>query len=222
MRVNPLVVLLFNLLLPVAVMFPGNRFQHLFFLSFASFILLLLRRGRRLALFLCVYAVFLAASRVSLWHPGFAGGFFSVFFYISMQFIPCLMMASVLIGDYSPGELISALQPLHLPRSFVVSLVIVLRYIPTFRREFGYIRESMRLRGVPYSVRRPVQSFEFFLVPQLFRCALLADEITAAGLTKGITHPGRRSSYYDVRMQWSDYALCAALFLGTGVLILWR
>lgn len=222
MRVNPLVILMFNILLPVTVMFPGNPYRHPFFLLFALLVLLMMGRPRRLAKLLAAYGLLTALSRASLLLPGGMGQYFEMFFVITVQFMPCLMMASVLIGDYTPGQIISALEPLHIPKAFTVALTIVIRYIPTFKKEFAYIRESMRLRNVPYSLRRPVRSFEFFLVPQLFRCAMLADELTSAGLTKGITCPARRTSFCDMRMRRLDYLLCAVLTAGTGVCLLWR
>lgn len=222
MRVNPLVAFLFNIILPIGLMFPGNPYQHYFFLSVASIILLITSKLVRLMKFAAAYGILFGLSILADHYPSYGGQFFLIFIVYSMQFIPCLMMASLLIKDYSAGEIISSLEPLRLPKSFVVSLTILLRYIPTFRREFSYIKEAMRLRNVPYTIRRPVKSFEFFLVPQLFRCAILAEEITSAGLVKGITNPVRRSSYYDMRMGAVDYILCLILILGLVVFIWWR
>lgn len=222
MRVNPLVVLLFNLILPICIMFPGNPCQHFFFLGFAALVLLLMGKFARLAGFAVFYGLLQAISLVCERFADGGGAFFIMFLVIMLQFVPCLMMASLLILDYTSSEIISALEPFHLPKSFVVALAILVRYVPTFKREFGLIRESMRLRGVPYTVKRPVRSFEFFLVPQLFRCASLADEITAAGLTRGITNPVRRSSYYNMKMRPGDVLLCAVMLAGMGGTILWR
>ena len=94
--------------------------------------------------------------------------------------------------------------------------------VDTRQGRHRYISESMRLRNIPYSIRSPIKSFEYFLVPQLFRCAILADEITAAGLTKGITNPATRTSYYDVKMRVSDYMMCVVLVIGLGGTIIWR
>ncbi len=222
MKVNPLDVLLFNLVLPIAIMFPGNRYRHYFFLIFAFCILLVTLKFKRAFKFLLVYAVLTVIHQAILAFPSDIGQFFYMLIIMGIQFIPCLMMASVLILDYSPTQIISALEPLHLPKTFVVALAIVVRYIPTFKREFKYIKESMRLRNIPYSIKRPVKSFEFFMVPQLFRCAILADEITAAGLSKGITNPVKRTSYHRVKMGAFDYIACLTLLVWTGVFIVWR
>lgn len=222
MKVNPLVVLLFNLILPLCAMFPGNPYQHIFFLSFSSLMLLLAGKWERFLKFVLFYGGIVLAVHLLGYVPGGIGSFWGMFLAVMLQFIPCFAMASILILDYGPAELISALAPLPLPKSFVVALAVVVRYIPTFKKEFGFIREAMRLRGVPYSLKKPLRSFEFFLVPQLFRCAILADEITAAGLTKGITNPVKRTSYRDMRLRLSDTFFCVILLAGMGVFVLWR
>lgn len=222
MRINPLVIILFNMVLPVIIMFPGNKYQHLFFLSFAAGMLLLSLKLKRLFKFLLVYAALAGLEHLLIRYNLDIYKAISMLLMISVQFIPCLMMASILVKDYSPSELISALEPFRIPKAFLVSLAIIVRYFPTFKREFGFMKESMRLRNIPYDVRRPIRSFEYFLVPQLFRCSILSDEITAAALTKGITNPKRRSSYYNMKMKAVDYILCLIIIAGAGGLIIWR
>lgn len=222
MRISPLIALVFNFTLPVVIMFPGNRYQHLFFMAFALAVLLISGKTARAMKFAVVYA---ALYGLQLWifrGDNNAGMFLSMMLMMSIQFIPCFIMASMLVKDYSSSELISALEPFHIPKPLIVSLAIVVRYIPTFKNEFRFMKESMRLRNIPFSWKKPFKSFEYFLVPQLFRCSILAAEITAAALTRGITNPRMRTSYFDVGMRVNDYIICAVLFAGTGVSIVWK
>ncbi len=222
MRINPLVVLLFNFILPVAIMFPGNRYQHIFFLLFSLTALFLSGKILRGMKFLIVYISMQALEYLIVNGDSMAGKTAIAVLVMCIQFIPCFVMASILIKDYSPSEIISALEPLKIPKTFIVALAIVVRYIPTFKREFSFMKESMRLRNIPYTIKRPIKSFEYFLVPQLFRCSILSDEITAAALIKGITTSGHRTSYYDMKMRLTDYIMCILLVTGTGATILWR
>ncbi len=68
-------------------------------------------------------------------------------------------------------------------------VTIIVKYIPTFSREFKYILESMRLSEISFTCRCPLKSFKYFIVPQLFHYATLSEEFTAAGLVKGIDAP---------------------------------
>ena len=113
---------------------------------------------------------------------------------------------------YSSAELLSSLETMRIPRTLVVAVTITLKYLPTFAREFKYIRESMRLRGIPFTLRRPVKSFQYFIVPQLFRCAALSEEVTAAGLVKGIDVPIKRTSYFEQKFRFID-GLILTLFV---------
>ena len=62
----------------------------------------------------------------------------------------------------------------------------------------------MRLRGINFTLKHPVRSFQYFVVPQLFRCSALSEEVTAAGLVKGIDAPKKRSSYYEQKIRFTD------------------
>jgi len=221
-KINPIVLLLFNLVVPLSMMVPGRPVFHPFFLGMAAVVLLISGKVKRLLKFAAAYAVIFGLTWLFRIWANVLGQVLATLIIASMQFFPCMMAASILILDYSSADLISALSPFRIPKGFTVALSVVIRYIPTFRREFAAIKESMRIRRVPYSFWHPIRSFEFFLVPQLFRCSILADEITSAGLTKGITNPALRTCYRDIRMHTADWCVSGIFLLGTAVILLWR
>ena len=59
-------------------------------------------------------------------------------------------------------------------------------------------------------------------MPQLFRCAALAEEVTAAGLVKGIDAPGRRTSYYEERFSFMDIAVMTVFIFGLAGGFVWK
>lgn len=146
----------------------------------------------------------------------------TMFLFVIIHFMPFYVMMRLLLTEYSSAELISALEKLRLPKIFIIALTISLRYLPTVKREYSYIKEAMRVRGIAFSWRRPIKSFEYFVVPQLFRCMLLSEEITAAGLTKGIDYPEKRNSYFDAKLKFKDYAMLMITFVGITGLYLWE
>lgn len=224
MKIHPILIFAFNLMVPITLMFPASANLHYFFLAFSLVILIISRKYKRCLKFAAAYLILFIVNYLAFDVDNPLTQFIAAFLLIFMQFMPCFIMATVLICDYTSTELVSSLELLHLPKPFVVAITITItiRYIPTFRKEFKYIKESMRLRGIFYSWRNPIRSFEYFLVPQLFRCANLSEEITAAGLSKGITNPISRTSYYDIRMRIYDYCLLVILIAGTIGVILWR
>ena len=212
-KLNPLVLLFFNLYLPTSMLWFSSMRLHAFFLGYACLILLLMNRLKRLSIFALFYGIMFALQNWMTVSNAFQGLVSSILV-IWLNFMPCIMVATVLMFDYTASELLSALEKLHLPKLFVIALTITLRYIPTFRREFALIKESMRIRGIDYQIKRPIKSFEFFIVPQLFRCLLLAEELTAAGMVKGISAPNKRRSYHDSRLLALDWLLLLLLPLG--------
>ncbi|WP_455525640.1 energy-coupling factor transporter transmembrane component T [Peptostreptococcus stomatis] len=133
--------------------------------------------------------------------------------------MPCFILAAVLIGSYKSSEVLSALQRLRLPKIFIIGITVTIRYIPTFYREFKIIKKAMNIRGVDFSVLHPIRTFEYLMVPQLFRCVALSTELTCAGLTKGISASNKRSSYFSSGFNLIDYAIFLMLILGYILII---
>lgn len=219
-KINPFLVLFFNILIPTLFMFMPAYPLNYVLMVFASLVLLLSGKIKRALIFIVIYGLFFGAS--TFFMNVFQVGGIVIFLSIMMQFLPCLMMATILFKDYTTAELLSTLEKLPLPRNLVVAVIITLRYVPTFKREFGYIKESMRLRGIAFTWKKPIESFRYFIVPQLFRCTALAEEVTSAGLVKGIDANIKRTSYYEQKFGKSDTFLAILLIIGIMWAGLWK
>lgn len=214
-QLNPVVLILINVIAPTMYIFLSGKYLQVYLLVFAAVLLVIMGRFKRLAGLFVLYFGMLGIYAVTINQPSLK--FIGLFLIVLVQSVPCLVLASVLISKYNSAQLLSALETLHIPRSLVVAVTITLKYIPTFKREFGYILESMRLRGITFTWKKPIKSFQYFVVPQLFRCAALAEEVTAAGLVKGIDAPMRRSSYFEEKVRPLDvviFIIFAAGLLG--------
>ncbi len=220
-KMNPLVAMVFNLCLPVAAMLVKILPLHIFFMIYVSLILIYLKKYKRLLKLLIVYCVFHLAHFTFLSFDNNVSNMFAILFYITIQFYPSVMISSILFIDYTSSELLSSLQLLHLPKIFIISITVIFRYFPIFKKEFIYIKESMRLRNIAFTFKKPLKSFEYFIVPQLFRCSILAEELTGAGLVKGIDSKVKRSTYYDVKINNVDIFLFAILLFGIIGVKLW-
>lgn len=142
-----------------------------------------------------------------------------ILFRMTVLFLPCFVLAYLLISEYHSSEILASLEKLKLPKIFVIGLTVTLRYIPTFRKEFQLIKEAMWIRGVKFSIKDPLKTFEYLLVPQLFRCLSLSSELTAAGLTKGINAPNRRTSYFGQGFSILDFLVGITFILGQVLII---
>lgn len=216
-RLHPLTLLLVNACVPfMNTFFPSGKvlaFAYLislgiilFFGNFPAF----LKTGSFVVLFWSAYYFFLF---------NFPNKEIITGFRMSMLFVPSGVLAYLFITSYHSSEILSSLEKLRLPKIFIIGLTVTLRYIPTFKKEFGIIKSAMQIRGVKFSFLRPFRTFEYLVVPQLFRCLSLSGELTAAALTKGINAPNRRSSFFALKFHFYDVGIVVFMFIGYGLLI---
>lgn len=217
-KINALVLLGINLLVPLLVFFIKSEWIQPFLFAFASLLLLYYGKVKRWILFLIAFIILGFLAEMSIRFGNSFMDFMAMTFFIFYRFIPMLMVGSMLFFDYHTSEILSSLQSVYLPRKMVIAITIAIRYIPTFREEFHLIKNCMRLRGIDFSWKRPIRSFSYFITPQLFRCSLLAEELTAAGMIKGIDSDRRRTSIFDYGWHWHDTLVSCAFLLGIGVI----
>lgn len=154
-----------------------------------------------------------------------------------LKFIPVFLLAAWFIATTRIGELIAALERMHIPKQITIPVAVMLRYLPTIRQEFTYLKGTMKLRGISFSLlgclRQPLRMLEYICIPLLMRCLKVADELAASATTRGIEHRGKRSSIRDVRIRPLDwiaivaflvFAFAAVLFdqSSWGDMIIWK
>ncbi|EFR45332.1 energy-coupling factor transporter transmembrane component T family protein [Streptococcus pseudoporcinus] len=216
-KINALTIIVINALLPlVNSLYPSHKgiifsqLVSLLVIFLAGYYLKLLKATGFLVLF---YSSYMLSSIY------FNIGILASFFRMSLLFIPCFLLAWLLCTEYNSSELLSALQGLHLSKLFLIGLMVTLRYISLFRKEFRLIKEAMQVRGVDLSFKHPVRTFEYLLVPQLFRCLTLSNDLTSASLTKGLTVPCKRTSYFLSRWSIYDVLIFIIVCLGYGMIV---
>ena len=220
LKVNPIVLIIINIVAPSMYIFLSGKYLQIFLLVFASTLMLVMGRIKRVISLLAIWFAMMGVYWLTIGNDKFK--LIGLFFIVLAQSVPCIALAAMLISKYNSAQLLSALETMHIPRVIVVAVTITLKYIPTFRREFGYITESMRLRGISFTWKKPIKSFQYFIVPQLFRCAALAEEVTAAGIVKGIDAPMKRSSYYEEKIRVTDIMILLVFALGIAGGVIWQ
>ena len=212
LRLNPIVLIVINILAPSMYIFLSGSFLKIYLAFFATVILLVMGCYKIFFITALMYAAMEGVIILSRFFPVIEA--FALFLVVLQQSVPCFGLVFALIKKYTSAELLSSLETMRIPRTLVVAVTITIKYLPTFTREFKYIRESMRLRGIPFTLRHPIKSFQYFIVPQLFRCAALSEEVTAAGLVKGIDAPMKRSSYFEQKFRFIDGLFLSVFIAG--------
>jgi hypothetical protein len=134
---------------------------------------------------------------------------------------PCVFLAGIILSTTKVSEFLTAMNKAHIPNKVVIPLAVMLRYIPTVREDWGYIKDAMRLRDVTPSVlgflKKPAMTVECLYVPLLMTASNAADELSAAALTRGIENPRPRTCLLRIYLRGRDWAV---MVLAVCVLVL--
>lgn len=118
--------------------------------------------------------------------------FFVVIGYWMIKLTTAAGVAAYAVKTIVPGELIAAFRRMRIPNAITVPAVVLLRFMPTVVSEYQAVREAMALRGLQMgwkAVFQPLRYLEYMLVPLLTSCSRIADELTAAGMVRGLGSP---------------------------------
>ncbi|SEL09626.1 energy-coupling factor transporter transmembrane component T [Ruminococcus albus] len=143
---------------------------------------------------------------------------------IVVQFLPAMITAWYVIKTTKIGEFMSAMQKMHVPDGISVSLAVVMRFFPTIKEEYGSIRDAMKMRGISFGGGKLSGMIEYRMIPLMFSCVNIGDELSAAAVTRGLGAPIKRTSAYELRLSTRDIAvmavftLSACLFIGAKII----
>lgn len=133
--------------------------------------------------------------------------------YFVQKFVIAVMMIEFLKRKTSMPYVISAMQTMKFPNAVAIPFVVILRYMPTLREDYGYLKDSLKIRGIRTSgiefFIHPIRSLEFMIVPILFRSIRVAEELSTSVLLRGIENYKNRTNIYPLKFTKIDagYAL---------------
>lgn len=184
-------------------------------------ILLLANEGRYVSAirFTVCYAAALALLRFRL-SEGSTGVISAVllgYCGIVAQFMPAMIMAWYVIHTTKIGEFMSAMQKMRIPDGISISLAVVMRFFPTIREEYSCINDAMRMRGISLGDGRLTKMIEYRLIPLMFSCLNIGEELSAAAVTRGLGAPVKRSSTVQLRIGAADMAM--TVFFAASVIL---
>lgn len=152
---------------------------------------------------------------------GFLLNFLSLVSVGIRMLLPCVISGGYTFSTTTVGEMVCGMRKLKIPETIIIPCVTVVRFFPTIGEDYRQIRNAMALRGITY--RNPMEALEYILMPLLMNSNNVAQDLSVAAMTKGISLPGVHTSMIELKMMWYDWAYMLActipfvLFLG-GVL----
>jgi len=123
---------------------------------------------------------------------------------IVVQFLPAMITAWYVVRTTKIGEFMSAMQKMRVPDGITISLAVVMRFFPTIKEEYMAIRDAMKMRGIAFGGGNAVKMVEFRMIPLLFSCVNIGDELSAAAITRGLGGKVRRTSVVELRLHAQD------------------
>lgn len=138
----------------------------------------------------------------------------------------CGMLAGTLIATTRVNEFLSAMARLRCPKKLTIPLAVMLRYLPTVREDWRFIRDAMALRGLSPTLwgflRAPARMVNCIYVPLLTAASKAADELSIASVTRGIENPRPRTCLVTIRMQAADWIALALAAAFLTAELLWK
>ena len=141
---------------------------------------------------------------------------------IVVQFMPALITAWYVVRTTKIGEFMSCMQKMHVPDGIAVSLAVVMRFFPTIKEEYSSINDAMRMRGVMLGGGNVLKMFEFRMIPLLFSCVNIGEELSAAAITRGLGGDVKRSSVIELKLGIVDYLLMAFFTASTVIFVMYK
>lgn len=126
---------------------------------------------------------------------------------IIAQFMPAMITAWYVVRTTRIDEFVSAMQRMHMPDGITISLAVVMRFFPTIREEYASIRDAMKMREIMLGGGNAARMVEYRMIPLLFSCVNIGDELSAAAITRGLGGKVKRTSVEALNMGMQDYML---------------
>ena len=141
---------------------------------------------------------------------------------IVVQFMPAIITAWYVVRTTKIGEFMSCMQKMHVPDGIAVSLAVVMRFFPTIKEEYSSINDAMRMRGVMLGGGNVLRMFEFRMIPLLFSCVNIGEELSAAAITRGLGGDVKRSSVIELKLGIADYLIMTFLAAATVIFVVFK
>ena len=127
--------------------------------------------------------------------------------------LPSFMAASLLLSTSTAYDLVHGLRKWHLPEGLLLTLAVMMRFLPAIRSDAALVNRSLRLRGIFLRKRdillRPLLYFECLMIPLLMSLLRTVQELTIASLAKGLALKKGVTETFFSRFRLLDWSICA-------------
>ena len=170
---------------------------------------------------ICMFTVWCMGVLTGTWRAMFVA-----FLGLVHKVYACGMLAGLVIATTKVGEFLSAMARLHVPKKLTIPIAVMLRYLPTIREDWRFIKDAMRLRDVSPTLwgflKAPAMTVNCIYVPLLTAASKAADELSIASVTRGIENPKNRTCLVKIQMSAGDFLAMALFTTFLAAEIVWK
>ena len=227
LHLDPRTKLLLILLCVLSAMFAPNLYFQLALVALIGLLAALCGkwqyalRGLLIYALICGFTVWCMGSLTGTWRT-----MFIAFLGLVHKVYACGLLAGIVISTTKVGEFLSAMARLHCPKKLTIPLAVMLRYLPTIREDWHFIKDAMRLRDVSPTLwgflKAPAMTVNCIYVPLLTAASKAADELSIASVTRGIENPKARTCLAQIQMRAADWLAMALLAAFLVTELLWK
>ncbi len=133
------------------------------------------------------------------------------------RFMAGLVMAAYVVRNTTVSEFVTAMERMHIPRVVVIPFAVMFRFFPTIKEEWSDIRNAMKMRGIGQGKKNPMDILEYVTVPMIMSVSKIADELSAASMTKCLSVGEKRTHISKIGFGAADIILMACGAAGLAV-----
>ena len=130
---------------------------------------------------------------------------------VLVTYLVVIVIFLVIINTTTVSEYVASFAKMKVSPKITIPFAVMFRFFPTLSQEWQSIQDAMVFRGIEFSakniIRKPAATFEYVIVPLLMSSMNIADELSAAALSRGLDHTKKRSSLITPRLRFVDYLL---------------
>ena len=227
LHLDPRTKLFLILICVLSAMFAPNLYFQFALAALIGLLAALCGRWRYALRGIFVYALICVFT---VWCMGAVGGVWRTMFVAFLGLVhkvyACGMLAGLVISTTRVGEFLSAMARLHCPKKLSIPIAVMLRYLPTIREDWHYIKDAMRLRDVSPTfwgfLKAPAMTVNCIYVPLLTAASKAADELSIAAVTRGIENPKPRTCLVENQMRAADWLTMAAAAAYLALELVWK
>ena len=134
------------------------------------------------------------------------------------RFLAPIAMGYMVMQSTTVAEFIAAMEKMHVPSIITIPLSVMFRFFPTIAEENKAILDAMKMRQIHGLESGIIKRMEYELVPIMMSTVRIADELSQAALTKGLSCETKRTHICDVGFRIRDFI---AIILLLTILILY-